>query len=347
LKKDFSVKLIRAPIPIKALKHINTYLIESDGERFIVDTGTPTEETIKSLRGGLQELGLDFKDIDGIIVTHMHIDHIGNAGLIEKEAGTVVYMGSKEFEFVRFFVLSQEESLRVISDLFEESGVPRDLVKVMLKKHPALSRRKHYEFIENIHLLNDGDIIKVGSKKLKAIETPGHSPHHMCFLIEDEKLLFSGDHILFDITPNISFPISENGDPLGDYITSLNKVKDLDVDIVKPGHREQLTSLKKRVMELKHHHLNRLLEVAKILSVEPLTAYETASKMTWDVKFTWEEFPPHQVFFAVSEAIAHIKFLEVRGYLEKHLSNGLVKYELKEDIKSLEEDLRKELGIQS
>lgn len=345
MNDDFTVKLIRAPIPIKALKHINTYLIESNGEKFLVDTGTPTEETIKSLKAGLGGMGLDFNDIDGVIVTHMHIDHIGNAGLIEKEAGVEVYMGSKEFEFVRFFVLSQEESMKVISNLFEESGVPSNLVKVMLKKHPALSRRKHYEFIENIKLLEDGDVIKVGSTKLRAIETPGHSPHHMCFLVEKAKLLFSGDHILFDITPNISFPISENGDPLGDYIRSLDKVKDLDVDIVKPGHRDQLTSLRNRVMELKLHHYNRLLEVARILSDKPLTAYETASKMTWDVKFPWEEFPPHQVFFAVSEAIAHIKYLEARGYLEEQLSNGLVKYSLRWDINDLKEDLRKKLGV--
>lgn len=216
----------------------------------------------------------------------------------------------------------------------------------MFRKHPALSRRKNYELIENINLLNDGDKISVGSVKLEAIETPGHSPHHMCFYIREEKTLFSGDHILFDITPNISFPRSENGDPLGDYINSLDKVKNLDAVHVKPSHRDQLTTLKNRVEELKEHHFHRLLEVAEILSENKLSAYETASKMTWDVKFPWEKFPPHQVFFAVSEAIAHIKYLEVRGYLHSEIQNGVIKYMFKGDLDKLKTDLIKQLRIE-
>ena len=96
------------------------------------------------------------------------------------------------------------------------------------------------------------------------------------------KLLLSGDHILIDITPNIGCWI-EGTNPLKLYLESLERVYGMDVNLVLPGHRRILRDCKGRIEELQQHHLERINEVLSILEYGLQTAYETASRMTWDI----------------------------------------------------------------
>jgi glyoxylase-like metal-dependent hydrolase (beta-lactamase superfamily II) len=133
-------------------------------------------------------------------------------------------------------------------------------------------------------------------------------------------MLLSGDHVLGDITPNITV-WREEDDSLGDYLESLDKVAQLEVDLVLPGHRTSFTDCRGRIAELKEHHRNRLDEVLAILDGGGRTVYEIASKMTWDIKAkTWGDFPVVQKWFAVSEAAAHLRHLEIRGEVSQNAS---------------------------
>jgi glyoxylase-like metal-dependent hydrolase (beta-lactamase superfamily II) len=129
----------------------------------------------------------------------------------------------------------------------------------------------------------------------------------------DKKILVAGDHILIDITPNIQC-WSDDQNPLQDYLASLDKVNDMEIDLVLPGHRRLITDHKKRIAELKEQHERRLREVLSILGGDPRTAFEVASRMTWDLDCdSWEEFPRAQKWFATGEAIAHLRYLEKQG----------------------------------
>jgi glyoxylase-like metal-dependent hydrolase (beta-lactamase superfamily II) len=139
-----------------------------------------------------------------------------------------------------------------------------------------------------------------------------------------KKIFFSGDHVLGDITPNIQC-WSDDIDPLDLYIKSLKKVYELDVKLCLPGHRSFITDFKKRVLELIEHHRVRANEAISIVEKEPNTAYQTASKMTWDIDAkSWKDFPVMQKWFATAEAIAHLIYLEKKGLVQREIRNGLI-----------------------
>jgi glyoxylase-like metal-dependent hydrolase (beta-lactamase superfamily II) len=120
----------------------------------------------------------------------------------------------------------------------------------------------------------------------------------------------SGDHILLGISPNITIWSGQHN-LLEQYLASLDKVYALDVDLVLPGHRELFTDHRMRIQELKQHHEARVNEVLSILEMGGQTAYDIATRMTWDIDYkSWQHFPVSQRWFAVGEALAHLKYLE-------------------------------------
>ena len=133
---------------------------------------------------------------------------------------------------------------------------------------------------------------------------------------------------MIDITPNIQCWTDEQN-PLQDYIASLDKVNDIEIDLVLPGHRRLITDHKTRIAELKEHHKKRLGEILFILASTPFTAFEVASRMTWDLDCdSWENFPLAQKWFATGEAIAHLRYLERKGFITGRDQDGMTAFTL-------------------
>jgi glyoxylase-like metal-dependent hydrolase (beta-lactamase superfamily II) len=151
----------------------------------------------------------------------------------------------------------------------------------------------------------------------------------MCLYEPDQKIFVAGDHILFDITPIISLRSDEHN-PLMEYLAGLEKVDSLDIGLVLPGHRAIFGNCKKRIRELKSHHQSRSAEIISILKAGSLNAYEIASQMNWAVAYdSWDHFPVLQRWFAIGEAIAHLKYLEEKGILRKKWQKEALLYSLK------------------
>ena len=136
-------------------------------------------------------------------------------------------------------------------------------------------------------LLDGTETYTTGKHDLKAFWTPGHTPGHLCFFDRAGRMVFTGDHILPVITSNVSVRMTSDGDPLGDYLDSVAKVGELEVDLVLPAHEYHFTDLSGRVEELKHHHAERLDDVLRATGGEPKSAYVIASSVRWDVG-DWE-----------------------------------------------------------
>ncbi len=184
-----------------------------------------------------------------------------------------------------------------------------------MKQHPRwnLDLADAKEFT----ILREGDSLQVGNYHLKCLETPGHSYGCMCLYDPSKKILFSGDHILGDITPNISLIMDQESsplsNPLGVYLESLDKVSALDIELVLPGHRSILQNCRERIRELKYHHLQRENEVRAILNEGPCNAYSLAANMSWDMNSSWEQSSPMQKWFAVAEVLAHLAYMKGKG----------------------------------
>ena len=202
------------------------------------------------------------------------------------------------------------------------SGFPAEDLEASMQNHPGFkySSRSGVDYID----LHEGDEIVVGDYDLEVIDTPGHTGGHVCLYERKKRIFFSGDHVLGDITPNIA-TWSDEGDPLADYLASLEKVALLDVDLCLPGHRTPVDDFNGRIDELIEHHRERAAEVLDILAAGPHNAYDTAGRMTWSIRArSWAEFPVMQRWFATGEAIAHLRYLEGQGLVEHSEDDGQI-----------------------
>ena len=171
-------------------------------------------------------------------------------------------------------------------------------------------------------------MIDIGDFHFRCVATPGHSPGHTSLYEANQKILVAGDHILFDITPNISYWLDME-DSLGQYLASLEKVNALDVKLVLTGHRRLVHDLPRRVKELQEHHRARLNEVLVALGDGEKNILQIAPHIRWDITAkTWEAFPPPQKWFAFGETMAHVRHLEIQGRIHRKSRNGVIKYAL-------------------
>ena len=329
---------IEVPLPQNPLKAINSYVITGRGQSLIIDTGMNRPECLSVLSSGLTELGVDLKKAD-FFITHLHADHLGLVSTLATDTSTV-YFNQVEVGGTRPSS-GQDKNANLQPDagasqpgsLWDRNanfaclnGFPEDEQKKAIENHPG--RKYSGQGQVDFHFLKEGDTVSIGDYLFRCIETPGHTRGHMCLYEPNKKLFMSGDHILIDITPNIS-SWSDDENPLNEYLHSLDKVYELDIELVLPGHRSSIENCKERIEELKHHHQTRANEVLSILAKGEQNAYQVASQMTWDMDYeSWEQFPPSQKWFAFGEAIAHLKYLEEKEKVQKQMPGQVVVFSL-------------------
>lgn len=314
------------PLPENPLKTLNSYLIKLENRNLLIDTGFNRPECHEALIENLKELNVDMEKTD-IFLTHLHSDH---TGLINKIAhkNSKVYIGKIDYEYMfeNLEGFNWEESEK----RFASEGFPYEIIERLRDTNQAKIFAPDGMF-ESI-LVEDGYKFNVDKLEFTVILTSGHTPGHTCLYLEKEKLLFSGDHILFDITPNITSWLRVK-DSLRNYIESLEKIKKLEITKTFPGHRATSDNVYSRIDEIIEHHKSRLtdtLEVIKEKSAKKgLTAYEIASFMKWNMRRkSWTEFPDNQKWFAVGETLSHLDYLFNENKIEKFKDNDIYKYKL-------------------
>ena len=218
---------IEVPLPRNPLKAVNSYVIKEEGRSLIIDTGMNRKECMDAISAGLQELDVDLEKAD-FFITHLHADHLGLVSSLATDTSTI-YFSQVGAAFVNSTGFWQEAI-----DFAGKNGFPEDDLQRAVGSHPGYkySSKSQLDF----HVLKEGDTISIRDYMFECIETPGHTKGHMCLYEPKKKFFMSGDHILIDITPNISL-WSDAGNPLNEYLMSLEKVYNLDIEIVLPGHR--------------------------------------------------------------------------------------------------------------
>ena len=310
---------IEVPLPRNPLKAVNSYIIKAQGKSLIIDTGMNREECMSVLSSGLTELGVDLNKAD-FFITHLHADHLGLVSTMATDTSKI-YFNQADADIINAGAWEEYSNFAGIN------GFPENELQRTIQSHPGVkySTKGYVDF----HILKEGDAISIGDYLLKCIETPGHSPGHICLYEPNKKIFISGDHILSDITPNISL-FSNDENPLKEYLISLDKVYNFDVRLVLPGHRAAFTNFKERIEELKRHHEVRANEVLSILEKDNKDAFHVASQMTWNMSYeSWELFPLLQKWFATGEAIAHLKYLEEEGKIRREIKEQKAVFSLK------------------
>lgn len=319
---------LRVPIPNNPLGYTNTYLVQGDNECLLIDAGWNSEEAFQSLEKQLAEIGIKFKDISQIIVTHAHPDHYGLVGRLKQLSPAKITLHYLEKDLIHSRYINTDETLRQTEEWFHSNGVPVDQLPTS-RISPIGMRRSAAPPSPDI-TLRGGETISIGVFNLQVVWTPGHSPGHICLYEPGQKILFAGDHILPVITPNISLQPQSTTNPLGDFLNSLNTVKELEVNHVLPAHEHLFTDLPTRVEEIIHHHEQRNSEILEAIKAEPQTAYQISHKITWmpetgGVRF--QDLAPWDKRMAMSEILAHLEALRVNGRVEKSTRDSVIYYQ--------------------
>jgi glyoxylase-like metal-dependent hydrolase (beta-lactamase superfamily II) len=310
---------IEIPLPESPLKSINSYLIKAQDRNLIIDTGMNREECLSAMMSGLRKLAVDIRKTD-FFITHLHSDHLGLVSSLATDSSTIYF--------------NQPDADRIKSGIFLDdlmsfarlNGFPEKELQEVPHAHPGFKFRSTEPL--SFHILKEGDTLRISDYVFHCIETPGHSKGHMCLYEPSKKIFVAGDHILRDITPNILL-MSDEWDPLKAYLESLDKVCEIDVELVLPGHRGTFTNWRERIQELKDHHQKRLDEIIAILRKGRRNAFQVASRMTWDIVYdSWDLFPVSQKWFATGEAISHLKYLEEKGVVHKEIRQQKIFYSL-------------------
>ena len=319
---------LKIPIPNNPLGNTNIYLIQGDGEYLLIDTGWNSEEAFQSLEKQLTEIGTDFQDISQIIVTHAHPDHYGLAGRLKQLSRATLSLHHLEKDFLAPRYQNMEEFLRQTEKWLQSNGVPTSEIATPWAAFTGGRQPGAPTLPDNT--LSDGDTIIIGGFNLQVIWTPGHSPGHICLYEPAQRILFSGDHVLPVITPNVSLQPYSNNNPLGNFLNSLYIVKQLDTELVLPAHEHIFTDLPARVEEIIQHHHYRNSEILETIKAEPKTAYQISMVITWmpemgGVRF--KDLAPWDKRMAVSETLAHLEALRGDGIVDKSYRDDIVHYQ--------------------
>lgn len=299
---------IEIPLPGSPLKFLNSYVIRSKDRNLVIDTGWNRKECLDVMEAGLRALGVDLNRTD-FFITHSHSDHFGLVSNLLAETSKLYFnkpdadryrAGFRWDDFLQFAHLN---------------GYPEGELQKITKSHPGFRYRAEEGL--DFYILKEGDRLRIGEYLFECMEAPGHTRGHLCLYESDKKIFISGDHILDDITPNITL-WSDDWNPLKEYLWSLDKVSKLDIEVVLPGHRRVIRNSKERIEELRVHHERRLEEIISILRGGKMDAYQIASQMDWDIVCdSWDLFPSPQKWFAMGETLAHLKYLEEEGMIKK------------------------------
>ncbi|MFC2063210.1 MBL fold metallo-hydrolase [Chloroflexota bacterium] len=316
---------LRVPIPNNPLGHLNCYLIEGRDGWLIVDTGWYTKEALSFLETGLRDLGITLNDISTIVVTHVHPDHFGLAGRIKQVSPrTQLLTHLWESDLIESRYVKLSELRDKMSALLEHHGVPS--LNLSALESAFITDLQFVIVTFPDHVLYGGEIISTGVYDLEVIWTPGHSPGHICLYEPQNQLLFSGDHILTNITPNISYHVESGDNPLGDYIYSLHKLENLIVAKVLPAHGDVFGDLRNRIEQIIVHHDIRKAEIWEVVANEAYNAWEISPQITWDTPIPWDQLPALHKRSAVTEVIAHLECMRREGRIWRIVKNSRVSY---------------------
>ena len=317
-----NIYTIPVPLPNNPLRSLNSYVIKGEDRNLLIDTGFRLEACRQALTEGLAELDVDMSVTD-IFLTHMHADHTGLAVDLASESSRLYISREDGRRLIRGMAKGWERTAEYRSFGFSEEELSH------LDDSPSMKYQQvkmpDYTYIAH------GDILTYGGHRLEVIETPGHTPGHVCLYDRANKIMFLGDHVLFNITPNIT-TWSNFDDPLGHYVHSLMDISIYDVRLPLPAHRGVNCSMAERIGTIIEHHRARIREMLTVLEQNPgITPYDLSGKMTWRVRGktnSWADFPLAQKWFAVGETAAHLEYLLKRSRVHREFDGRCWHYHI-------------------
>jgi glyoxylase-like metal-dependent hydrolase (beta-lactamase superfamily II) len=303
---------VPVPIPHGGLRYVSAYVLGLEGGGLgLIDTGWGDAAAWDALRAGISSIGADIADVRGVLVTHLHFDHVGLAQKVREASGAWVAMHPADAQIIGSD-LHRDPVGSVAAEAAFLVSLGADPDDAAADVGPAEQFEQFSGTAVPDRLLEDGDVAELPGWRLRAVHTPGHTPGHLCFDEQRTGLFFSGDHVLPRISPNISTTHDGQADPLRSYLGSLEAVASREPAEVLPAHEWRFRGLGERTRQLAAHHEHRLAELLDAVREHPgSTPWHLAAHLTWSR--SWDQYERRMRIFAVTETDAHLRLLASRG----------------------------------
>jgi glyoxylase-like metal-dependent hydrolase (beta-lactamase superfamily II) len=311
------VHRLAIPTPF-AVGRVNVYLIE-DEPLTLVDAGPNSGTSFDELQRGIERLGHALEDIDLVILTHQHIDHLGLVSLVAARSGAEVAAIDVAVPFVENYSLEADADDQFARDIMLRHGIPADVVAAL--RSVSLAFRAWGARVDVTRPVRDGEALALRDRTLHVHHRPGHSPTDTVFHDRERRMLIAADHLLAHVSSNPLMTRPRDGSTerpqaLVQYLDSLAATRAMDVDLVLPGHGDPITDHRELIDQRFALHRRRADKVHRLIEERPRSAYEIAQALWGNVAVT-------QAYLTLSEVLGHLDLLANEGRVREVESNGL------------------------
>ena len=312
------VRWLSMPLPFQ-LDHINLWLVDDLDGWTIVDCGIANAET----RALWETVLTSINNVKRVVLTHYHPDHAGNAAWICKRFGVELWTTQGEYLTAHAVRTSTAGyTTEAVLSVFRRNGLDESHYRAMSGRNNRYAELVP-DFPHSYRRIIEGDRLRIGEHEWQAIIGHGHAPEHLSLFSPKLNTVIAGDMLLSTISTNVSvWSIDPEGDPLRLFLDSIARYRQLPADVlVLPSHGKPFRGAHERVGQLEAHHRKRFEELKQALAEGPKSAGELLG-----VLFR-RKLDPHQTFFAMGEAIAHLHYLYYAGEATRSAgADGIMRY---------------------
>jgi glyoxylase-like metal-dependent hydrolase (beta-lactamase superfamily II) len=314
------IQRLAIPTPF-AVGRVNVYLIEDD-PLTLVDAGPNSGTSFDELTKGLADLGHSLEDIELVVLTHQHIDHLGLVSLVAERSGADVAAIDVAVPFVENYSEEAQKDDEFARTVMLRNGMPADVVSALSAVSQAF--RAWGARADVTRVLRDGEEMSFRDRTLHVHHRPGHSPTDTIFHDRERRLLIAADHLLGHISSNplITRPVdgsSERPQALVTYLRSLEATREMDVELVLPGHGEPITDHRALIDERFALHRRRADKIHRLVAERPRSAYEIAQAL-------WGNIAVTQAYLTLSEVLGHVDLLLNDGRVRELERDGVAEF---------------------
>jgi glyoxylase-like metal-dependent hydrolase (beta-lactamase superfamily II) len=306
------------PTPF-AVGRVNVYLVD-DEPLTLFDTGPNSGSSLDELERQLARLGRSIADLELIVLTHGHFDHIGLVDVLRRRSGAEVAASEAAVPFVERHGEEAEDDHFAV-ELMRRHGVPNDMAAALRSVSAAFRGWGAHTKVDR--RLHDGDRLALRGRAFEVGPRPGHSPSDTIFHDASARLLIGGDHLLKDVSSN---PLAtrprgggEREQALAVYLDSLRRTRALELELVLPGHGEPITDHRAVIDARLALHERRAAKLGRLIAERPRTAYELAHALWGDIAVT-------QTYLTLSEVLGHTDLLVNAGRVREQEADGVVRF---------------------
>jgi glyoxylase-like metal-dependent hydrolase (beta-lactamase superfamily II) len=322
------ISQLALPTPFR-VGAVNAWLLHGN-PLTLVDPGPLMVETRTQLESGLAGLGLRVADVELIVLTHQHHDHVGLAAEIRERSGAAVAAIAPLADYLADFDAAMDRDDVYAMTLMRRHGIPEQAADTLNGLSKAF--RRFGAGVDVDRVLTDGDRLEAGGRTWEIALRPGHSPTDTLLYDRGAGVLVGGDHLLREVSSNpVAHPPTGKVDaaaaaasperprPLVDYMASMRDTAELsDLRTVLPGHGPAFREARELVGQRLAMHERRAKKILAEVDGERTAA---------DIGRTlWRSVPVSQAYLALSEVLGHLGLLTERGAVSEVTEDELVRY---------------------